>query len=252
MKRFGLAFAIWAWCAVAAFAQVGGLSFPGPGTPHSTSGFSVTAQGTTGSAGSGSSTTLASWTYGSGCNTVLVGVTWGPTTSATITSLKLDGSQSMTAVSGSFFDNSTNGFDEAQFFFIANPTGSSGTPTITFSAGLTNGVALQAWCIITTTTTPTAGNGNGLSANATSVSAAVIVPSGGAVFGMCTGNGGVTTWAFTNIATDNNIAFHNQFGTGNAGSGHATGGTGASVNVTCADVALDSSTWVLSVAAVAP
>jgi hypothetical protein len=55
MKRLGLVFALWACCAVAAVAQVGGLSFPGPGTPAS----------------SGAATTTLDATFASGANYTL-------------------------------------------------------------------------------------------------------------------------------------------------------------------------------------
>lgn len=214
--------------------------------------FAVAKKGTSANT-SNASTTLSAWSvaYSAGCNTVLVGVAWNTSASATITALTLDGSQAMTAVPSSFFNNLSNN-DAAQFFYIVNPTGTTGTPSVTFSGAFTIGaIGLQAWCIATATTTPSAGNGNG-TGFASSISASVTVPSGGAVFGICTGNGSVGAWNFTNITLDNNIVVPNEFGPADMGSGHATGGAGASVSVTCADVAVDNGPWVLSVAAMAP
>jgi hypothetical protein len=183
-----------------------------------------------------------------------VGVAYETASNDTITSLKLDGTQSMTAVTGSFFNNLANG-NAAQFFYIANPTGSSGTPTITFSSTFTVGaVALQAWCITTATPTPAGGNGNG-TGFAANISAALTVPSGGAIFGVCEdlNTSSPATYVFTNITADNNaIVIQKQFGPGLVGSGHATGGTGASVSVTCADSAANNGPYVLSIATMSP
>jgi hypothetical protein len=159
----------------------------------------------------------------------------------------------MTAVTGSFFNNLSNN-NAAQFFYIANPTGSSGTPTITFSSTFTVGaMALQAWCITTTTTTPSGGNGNG-TGFAANISASLTVPSGGAIFGVCYDpNSSASTYTFTGVTVDNNaITLRQQFGSGIAGSGHATGGTGTSVTVTCADVAANNGPYVVSVATMSP
>ena len=232
----------------------------GAGLGKPTSGgvsFSITPEGTTGNSGSGASTTLGSWTYGSGCSTVLVAFTWGWTVAATITAATLDGSQALTPVSGSF-GNNLFGSLSTQIFSITSPTGSSGTSTVTFSGAITNGVAAQAWCVNTNTPTPASAafqcasnNCSGSGFSQASVSQSITIPSGGGVVGICSG-GGPASYAFTNLTLDNNISFTGTFVTNQAGSGHATGGTGASVTVTCADTAADNAPWTLSLVAMSP
>lgn len=215
------------------------------------SGFSVTTRGTSVNTAN-ANTTLGSWTYGSGHNTILVGVAWNTSASVTITGLTLDGTQTLTAVPSSFFNNLAFN-DAAQFFYITNPTGSSGTPTVTFSGAFTIGaIGLQAWGINTTTPTPSGGNANGTGFNS-SISAALTVPSGGAIFGITSPNQSFTGGpSFTNITADNTLIVPNQFGPANMASGHAVGGAGSSVTVTAADGAATNGAWVLSIATMAP
>lgn len=260
MTQFILALVFCASLFGSAFAQ-GGMG-PGPGTVHSAGvAFSITdGAGTfTGNSGSGSSTTLTSVTWGSGCNVVAVGFAWSSIVTTTISGATLDGSQTLTAVSGAFANNLSNS-PAAEIFYIANPTGTSGTPTVTFNTALVGGVAAQIWCIKTTTTTPSAGaagcaaaSGNACPGNNTELNttASLTVPSGGGLVGMCIGDL-PASYTFTNMTKDQDISYQGQFGTNQAGSGHATGGTGASVTVTCADATADVVNWTLALAAWAP
>jgi hypothetical protein len=206
----------------------------GRGTPSSGGGgsFSITPVGTIANSGSGSSTTLNSVTWGSGCNSVLVSFAWGTSnTGSTISAATLDGSQALTPVSASFGNNLANG-NGAEWFYIANPTGTSGTPTVTFGAAINNGVGGQVYCVVTSTPVPSSSNGNETAPTGTSVSAPITIPSGGGAVGICFDLDTVA-FGFTNLTLDNNINIRGQFGNLNVGSAHATGGTGASVSVTC-------------------
>lgn len=212
--------------------------------------FSITPSSTQASTSNTNTAAAGAISWANGANIVLVGIFWGSALSATINSATLDGSQTLTPVSGAFCNNLVNG-NAAQIFSISNPTGSGGTPTFNFSTALNAGWGIRVWSIGTTQSAPSSGNNSGATSFAANANASITIPVGGGAVGIV-GDQDTIALAFTNLTTDNgSISYPGQFGSNLIGSGNATGGTGSSVSVTGAGAG-SSGPYAMALAAIAP
>lgn len=97
MKRLGLAFAFWAAFSFAAFAQIGGLSFPGPGPRVASGGGSPSytypiSAGLTMIGGGGATNTFSGLNLGTGSQFVLLAIDITGSANAGITGVTVNGS----------------------------------------------------------------------------------------------------------------------------------------------------------------
>lgn len=226
-------------------AQVGGLSFPGPG-PRVTSGgggFSVSSltpqtSGGTNPPPSGTITIGAT-------NLLVLGFVFGGSIDPDGITAVSAGGHALTQMTGCQAD-STN-FTQADFWYLASPP-TSGVLSITMAAGLNNGMSVQPWAINTTTTTPTSGNASGANFGL-SETIPITPPAGGAILGV--GGIGGSTITLSPLTTDNTPTFLSQFGGSQFSvSGHSLTASG-STNVTVTD-GVNNSGWVISLIAIAP
>lgn len=201
MKRIGLAFAIWAFASFSALAQVGGLSFPGPGPRVASGGggFSLTYGSNAGVTSTGTTINYGTLTWGSGCNAVIIAVNWYNSNAAdTISSMTVGGSAASaianTTTSSGTFQSSVS------LWQLNSPSGSSGAVSVTYSAATTFNSSVAAYCLVSshTTVSSSASQGVGSGVNAT---ANVTIPAGGgAVVVGATNSGATITW--TNATQD--------------------------------------------------
>jgi hypothetical protein len=209
--------------------------------------FSITAL-TPQTTANNAATTYGTVTYGT-CDYVIFGIIFSGTANS-VSSLTLNGVSGV-QVGSAFANGSANGI-YADTWSVPNPGGTSGALVINYAAAMLGGTAVQPWAIISTgVTAPSAGAENFLPGSGTACSASIVVPSGGGVVGVFTGlDAPSNTLTWTNITLDNTTTWAGKFFTVEGISGHATGGTGASVTVTGNSVT--NLTSVLSLAAVSP
>lgn len=165
MKRLGLAFAFWAAFSFAAFAQVGGLSFPGPGPRVASGGSpSFTFQAGINSSSLSGGNLIATFsgnfsaTQGTGSKFVIVGEEIS-NNNGTITQVAVNGTP-LTFIK-SDQGASLTGSTLAIFAGVANITGTDSV-TITNSASMaTDGTMAAVWTASNlTSTTAISSNGN--------------------------------------------------------------------------------------------
>jgi hypothetical protein len=203
MKAWLLSALGYIFLTTASLAQLsGGLMFPGPGTAHSAGGgFSLTAQGSAGSASTGvTSINYGTVSGGLGCNADIIGVFWyNSATTDTITSLTYNGVSASHV--GTKQTGANNGGQSTDFWQL-NTAQTTGAIVVNFSANVTYNSNVVVYCLVSGNTTLQNSNGAGFSCNNVSpVSAAVTVPAGGTAIALAAmASGSVTT--FTNATSD--------------------------------------------------
>lgn len=211
-----------------------------PRKPAVASGFSLTAQGSSGTGTIGTSViNYGTVNYGSGNNAILIAIWWyGTGTGDTVNAVSVGGSPA-TQVSGVFAPNPQS----LDLWQLNSPAGSSANITVTYSAPVTYNSNVTIYGLVSTNTSLRSANSTASVGASASVSAAVTVPAGGSAIAIA-GDLNGQALSFTNATQDGTY-------TGGGVSfvwGHTTA-TGL-VTVTATPLALDTNT--LGVAAYGP
>lgn len=191
---------------VTAAALAGSMTLLGVGKPAAGGGggFSLTAQGSAGSATTGTTTiNYGTVSYGSGCNAVIAVVFWYNTgTADTISSLTIGGN-STTAIAGTAANDGTGGGQSIAMRQWSSPSGTSGAVSVTYSANVTYNSNVTLYCLISGNTTVSATNApaGGACNNVAPITGSITVPaSGTAITAASTQGGQVISW--TNATAD--------------------------------------------------
>lgn len=179
------------------------LDYHAPAPSGGGGSFSLTAQGSAGSATIGTaSINYGTVSYGTGCNAVLIGIWWYTTASFdTVTAVSVGGSPA-SKVSAGFL---VGGANQVDLWQLNSPVGTSANITVTFSANVTFNSNVTLYCMVTTTTTVSAVANNGATATTcgtgTPVTMSLAIPSGGGALAFAlNASGQVLT--FTNATSD--------------------------------------------------
>jgi hypothetical protein len=182
----------------AAPAQIGGLSFPGPGIPQASgASFSLTYVSSNSVSPSGGPTyDYGTLSYGT-CTRVVVANIWVP--GGTISGITIGGT-ALSQVSGAYAVGPGSGIASDVWESSAALTGTSGDVQVTYSTSLGYYASVALYCLTTTTPTAHAANGTNVN-NSSTISSSIAVPSGGGGLVMSASQNG-HTFTFTNTAID--------------------------------------------------